>query len=71
MFVNSHPTLDVSHKVVKGEHAAGAPVILRVSLARDVDEDNEEGGDQNVIVPFYPSKKMANWWIVVGDPTSR
>ncbi|KAF9455144.1 Sec63 domain-containing protein, partial [Collybia nuda] len=70
-FVNSYPTLDVAQELVKGEYTAGAPIILQVALTRDVDEDDEEGGDQNVIAPFYPSKKMANWWLVVGDSTSR
>jgi len=22
---------------------------------------------QSVVAPFYPSKKLANWWIVLGD----
>lgn len=68
-FVNSYPTLDVSHQLVKGEYTAGSPLILQVTLARDVDEDDE--GDQNVVAPFYPLKKMANWWLVVGDPNTR
>ena len=70
-FVNSYPTLDVTHDLVKGEYTAGAPIILQVALARDVDEDDEEGDDQIVVAPFYPSKKMANWWLVVGDAASR
>ncbi|KAJ7219396.1 putative RNA helicase [Mycena pura] len=70
VFVNSYPTLDVSHELVKGEYTAGAPIILQVALRRDVDED-EDGGDQEVIAPFYPSKKMINWWLVVGDSSTR
>ncbi|KAK0192909.1 putative RNA helicase [Armillaria mellea] len=69
-FVNSYPTLDVTHELVGGDYAAGAPIILQVALARDVDEDDEEG-DQTVIAPFYPGKKMANWWLVVGEPSTR
>ncbi|KAF9003722.1 Sec63-domain-containing protein [Hymenopellis radicata] len=69
-FVNSYPTLDVSHELVKDEYTAGAPIILQVSLSRDVDEDDEEG-DQNVVAPYYPAKKMANWWLVVGEPSTR
>jgi pre-mRNA-splicing helicase BRR2 len=69
-FVNSYPTLDVSHEFVKGEYTAGAPIYLQVTLARDVDEE-DENDDQSVVAPFYPSKKMANWWLVVGEPTSR
>ena len=61
--------MDISHELVKGEYTAGAPIILQVSLARDADE--EDDGDQNVVAPFYPLKKLANWWLVVGDPASR
>ncbi|KAG6857079.1 hypothetical protein H0H87_009640 [Tephrocybe sp. NHM501043] len=71
MFVNSYPTLDVSHELVKGDYTAGAPIILQVALSKDVDEDDTEGDDQTVVAPFYPSKKMANWWLVVGDSNSR
>lgn len=69
-FVNSYPTLDVSHELVKGDYTAGAPIILQVSLAKEVDED-DDSDDQTVVAPFYPSKKMANWWLVVGEPSSR
>ncbi|PPQ88313.1 hypothetical protein CVT25_012373 [Psilocybe cyanescens] len=69
-FVNSYPTLDVSHELVKGEYTAGASIFLKVALARDVDEE-EDQTDQTVVAPFYPSKKLANWWLVVGDSASR
>jgi len=68
-FVNGYPTLDVTHELVKGEYTAGAPIILKVALARDVDEEDQ--GDQTVVAPFYPLKKLANWWLVVGDASSR
>ncbi|KAF6753600.1 Sec63 Brl domain-containing protein [Ephemerocybe angulata] len=73
-FVNSYPTLDVSHELVKGEYTAGAPIYLQVALSRDADDEDEEdatAADPIVIAPFYPLKKMANWWLVVGDPTTR
>lgn len=70
MFVNSYPTLDVTHELVKGEYTAGAPIYLQVSLSKDADED-DEAGDQNVVAPFYPSKKMANWWLVIGESSTR
>ena len=41
-FVNSYPTLDVSHELVKGEYTAGAPIYLKVNLSKDVDEDEAE-----------------------------
>ncbi|KAF9006973.1 Sec63 Brl domain-containing protein [Cyathus striatus] len=70
MFVNSYPTLDVSHELVEGEYTAGSPITLKVTLARDVDEEDGDD-DQTVVAPFYPLKKMANWWLVVGDPSSK
>ena len=74
-FVNSYPTLDVSHQLVKGEYTAGSPIYLQVSLSKDADDDDEdsdsEPSDPTVIAPFYPLKKMANWWLVVGDPATK
>jgi pre-mRNA-splicing helicase BRR2 len=62
--------LDVSHELVKGDYTAGAPITLQVRLSRDV-EDEDEGDDQSVVAPFYPAKKMANWWLVVGETSTR
>lgn len=42
---------------------------MTVRLARDVDEDDED--DQTADAPYYPGKKMVNWWLVVGDATKR
>lgn len=69
-FVNSYPTIDVDHDLVKGDYTAGAPIVLQVALSRDADDDDDED-DQRVVAPFYPFPKMANWWLVVGEPTTR
>jgi pre-mRNA-splicing helicase BRR2 len=72
-FVNSYPTLDVTQQLEKADYTSSTPVTLQVSLSRDADEEDEED-DQTVVAPFYPMKKMANWWLVVGDvtdPTNR
>ncbi|TFK21393.1 Sec63-domain-containing protein [Coprinopsis marcescibilis] len=66
------PTLDVNHQLAKGDYTAGAPIYLQVALSRDADdEEDEEPSDPVVIAPYYPLKKMANWWLVVGDPNTR
>ncbi|EKM79046.1 hypothetical protein AGABI1DRAFT_60232 [Agaricus bisporus var. burnettii JB137-S8] len=70
MFVNSYPTLDVSYDLAKGDYTAGAPILMKVTLARDIDDDDDES-DQTVVAPFYHSKKLANWWVVLGDRDSR
>ncbi|KAG6376822.1 immunoglobulin E-set [Boletus reticuloceps] len=38
-------------------------------LSRDADEDDPD--DQILVAPFYPVKKMASWWLVVGEPSTR
>lgn len=68
-FVNAYPTLDVSYELAKGEYTAGAPIAIKVVLSRDADEEDPD--DQIVVAPFYPVKKMANWWLVVGEPSTR
>ena len=70
-FVNSYPTLDVNHELVKGEYTAGAPITLKVALSKDADEEEDSNDDQTVVAPYYPLKKMANWWLVVGEPETR
>lgn len=70
-FVNSYPTLDVTHELVKGEYTAGSPIVLKVGLSKDVDVDDNESDEQTVVAPFYPKKKLANWWLVVGEQSTR
>lgn len=69
-FVNAYPTLDITHELVKGDYKAGDQITLKVGLSRDADDD-EEDADQAVVAPFYPKQKLANWWLVVGDPKTR
>jgi pre-mRNA-splicing helicase BRR2 len=61
----------VDHELVKGDYTAGAPITLKVALSRDTDDEDGSGDDQTVVAPFYPGKKMANWWLVVGEPSTK
>ncbi|KAF9487720.1 Sec63-domain-containing protein [Pleurotus eryngii] len=73
-FVNSYPTLDVSHDLVKGDYTAGSSIVLKVTLSRDTDDDDDDSpstDEQTVVAPFYPHTKMANWWLVVGEPSTK
>lgn len=68
-FVNSYPTLDVNHELAKGDYTAGSPITLKVVLTRDADE--EDGDDQIAVAPYYPFKKLPNWWLVIGEQSTR
>ncbi|KAH9979649.1 putative RNA helicase [Russula compacta] len=61
-FVNSYPTLDVNHEFVKGEYTSSTPIVLQVSLSREADEEEDEGDI---------SVKLTNWWVVVGEQSTR
>ncbi|KAJ9115096.1 hypothetical protein QFC22_005424 [Naganishia vaughanmartiniae] len=69
-FVNSYPNIEVEHEIEDSDDlTAGDPITMKIKLARDVDEDDED--DQTADAPYYPGKKMVNWWLVVGDATKR
>lgn len=61
--------MEVEPELVKGDYTSTTPIVLQVALSRDADEDDED--DQRVVAPFYPARKMANWWLVVGEPDTR
>lgn len=73
-FTNSkYPNLDLEYELLDADEiSAGAPAYIKIKITRDVDEDDDSGDlDTTVHAPFFPSKKMENWWLVVGDETSK
>jgi pre-mRNA-splicing helicase BRR2 len=40
-------------------------------LTRDAEDEDDEDDSNAVIAPFYPSKKMTHWWLIVGEPSTR
>lgn len=40
-------------------------------MSKDADEEETETEEQTVVAPFYPKKKLANWWLVVGEQSTR
>ena len=63
---NKYPSIDLEFELEEGEIMAGAPAYLKVKIEREMDEDDEEEPDITVHAPFYPVKKIENWWLVVG-----
>ncbi|KAI0309632.1 hypothetical protein OF83DRAFT_1179399, partial [Amylostereum chailletii] len=46
---------------------ARSPIVLQVALSRDADEDGDANTvDTSAVAPYFPGKKMVNWWAVVG-----
>lgn len=67
---NNYPDISLEFDVEDAENLrAGEPAYLNVTIEREVEEDEEV--DLVVHAPFYPSKKMENWWLVVGEESSK
>ncbi|KAL7799156.1 Sec63 Brl domain-containing protein [Trichoderma ceciliae] len=65
-----YPDLELEHEVLEADEIrAGEPAHLSIKITRNIEEDDEH--DSTVHAPFYPAKKMENWWLVVGDDKSR
>jgi len=73
-FTNTkYPSVELDFELEDPEDVtAGAPSYIKVKITRDVDDDGgAEDVDTTVHAPFYPVKKMENWWLVVGDENSK
>ena len=70
-FANRYPNVELEFEVEEPEDiTAGAPAYLRVKVVREMDEDEKGEPDTTVIAPYFPTKKVENWWLVVGNKTS-
>lgn len=67
---DKYPNIDLDFQVEDEENiTAGEPAYLKIKIEREIEEDEEP--DITVHAPFYPSKKMENWWLVVGDENTK
>jgi pre-mRNA-splicing helicase BRR2 len=67
---NKYPILELDFEVEDPENiTAGEPSYLKIKVEREVEEDEEV--DTTVHAPFYPTEKMENWWLVVGDEKTK
>ena len=70
-FTNEFPYVEVQFQVEDADQLDSAtPIVLNATLEREADEE-EEAPDPTAIAPLFPSKKLVNWWLVVGDPGTR
>ena len=67
---DNYPNVEIEISVNDPDNiATNTPAHLKVSITREVDDDEEP--DTTVHAPFYPQKKMENWWLVVGDESTK
>ncbi|KAL2889402.1 Pre-mRNA-splicing factor brr2 [Ceratocystis lukuohia] len=65
-----YPDMELEHEVVDADEIqAGEPAYLQVQITRNIEEDDDF--DASVHAPFYPAKKMENWWLVVGEEATK
>lgn len=71
-FVNAYPSIDITHEVQTGEEEmfANGDIFVKVTLERDVDEDDDAPTGE-VVAPFFPGRKSEMWWIVIGEPSTK
>ncbi|KAI9893658.1 MAG: DEIH-box ATPase [Vezdaea aestivalis] len=77
-FTNSkYPNIELTFALDKSAPVkAGEPAHLNVHLKRDPDDDESDEEDKSdpdltVHAPFYPGRKMENWWLVVGEEKTK
>lgn len=72
-FVNSFPYVELSYTIATEveEINTAEPIAVRVHLEKD--DEEEEEGDESLVVQsaFYPTRKLVQWWVVIGDPGTR
>ncbi|KAK0556085.1 Pre-mRNA-splicing helicase BRR2 [Tilletia horrida] len=67
-FTNAFPYIEVSFEIADQDSlVSGEPISMRVTL----EKDDEEASDAVAVAPFYPTQKLTNWWLLVGDPGTR
>ncbi|KAK4099788.1 Sec63-domain-containing protein [Parathielavia hyrcaniae] len=73
-FTNTkYPDVSLEFEVEDKESVrAGEPAYLKIHIERELEDDDEEAEfDPTVHAPFYPARKTENWWLVVGEESSR
>ncbi|PNH38017.1 hypothetical protein VD0004_g8789 [Verticillium dahliae] len=67
---DKYPDIEMEHEIVDADEIqAGEPSQINVTIQRQLEEDDEF--DPTVHAPFYPSKKLESWWLVVGEDSTK
>ena len=66
-FANRYPNVELAFALESpADVTAGEPSYLRVTVERELDEDDDAEPDTTVVAPYFPIRKAENWWLVVG-----
>ena len=68
---NKYPNISLEFDLEDPDDiTAGTPAYIKVEIERELDDESAEL-DTSVHAPFYPAKKMENWWLVVGEESTK
>lgn len=67
---NKYPDIELKHEVEdEDEIRSNEPTFIKVTIQQNIEEDDEF--DPTVHAPFYTGKKIENWWLVVGEESTK
>jgi pre-mRNA-splicing helicase BRR2 len=65
-----YPNVELTFELEDPDNVtSGAPSVLNVTVEREIEEDEEP--NLTVHAPFYPAEKTENWWLVVGEESTK
>ena len=68
---DKYPDVELDFEVLdKDDITAGSPSYLQIKITRNIEDEDAEP-DTTVHAPFYPARKAENWWLVVGEESTK
>lgn len=65
---NRFPNIEIQHQLSSDSLSYGDSAQLIVKLTRDIESSSDNSSSIGPVhAPFFPKKKIENWWLVVGD----
>jgi len=65
-----YPNIELAFEVEDPENVvAGSPSFVNITIERELEEDEEPKTE--VYAPFFPGSKSENWWLIVGEESTK
>ena len=72
---DKYPNVDLSFEVLGREDiTAGSPAYLSITVERELDDEDTNATqevDLTVHAPYLPTPKTENWWLLIGDESTK